>query len=156
MRKIVVILLLAVLTPVVAGCQNSSGASPQPQSQAVVNEQVTTPVRNQLIAAAAKINGNVPVTQYAGLEPGRTYYAFDPATKTYWAGAGLVPRSDSAAAAVSVQDNGSYNLFRRTVGGSWTADDVGLAGVGGTRCPIEPPATILRLWAWPTNTCHPA
>ncbi len=156
MRKIVVILLLAALTPVLAGCQNSSGASTQPQSQTAVNEKVTTPLRNQLIAAAAKINGNVPVAQYAGLEPGRTYYAFDPATKTYWAGAGLVPHSDSTAAAVSVQDNGSYNLFRRTVGGSWTAYDVGLAGVGGTRCPVEPPATILRLWAWPTNTCHPA
>ena len=154
------IILLAVLTPALAGCQtaaqNSSGTSTQPQSQTAVNEQMRTPLRNQLIAAAAKINGNVPVTQYAGLEPGRTYYAYDPATKTYWAGAGLVPRSDSTAAAVSVQDNGSYNLFRRTVGGSWTAYDVGLAGVGGTRCPIEPPATILRLWAWPTNTCHPA
>ena len=114
------VILLAVLIPALAGCQtaaqNSSGTSTQPQSQAAVNEKVTAPVRNQLIAAAAKINGNVPVTQYVGLEPGRTYYAYDPATKTYWAGAGLVPRSDSTAAAVSVQDNGSYNLFRRTAG----------------------------------------
>ncbi len=153
------IVLLAGLTPALAGCQsaeqNSSGTAPEPQPQAVLNEKVTTPVRNQLIAAAAKINGNVPVTQYAGLEPGRTYYAYDPATKTYWASAGLVPRSDSTAAAVSVQDDGSYNLFRRMPGGSWTAYDVGLAGVGGTRCPIEPPATVLRLWGWPTNSCHP-
>jgi hypothetical protein len=121
-----------------------------------VKEVVTSLVRSQLIAAAAKINGHVPVSQYAGLEPGRTYYAYDPATKTYWAGAALVPRNDSSAAAVSVQDDGSYNLFRRTLGGSWTAYDVGLAGVGATRCPIEPPATILRLWGWPGNGCDPA
>jgi len=121
-----------------------------------VKRVVTTVVRNQLIAAAAKINGNVPVSQYAGLEPGRTYYAYDPATKTYWAGAGLVPRNGSSAAAVSVQDDGSYNLFRRRLGGSWTAYDVGLADVGAARCPIEPPPTIRRLWGWPSNSCDPA
>lgn len=117
---------------------------------------MTAPVRNQLIAAAERINGHIPVSQYAGLKPGRTFYAYDPATRTYWAGAGLVPRDGSSAAAVSVQDDGSYNLFRRPAGAGWTAYDVGLAGVEGSRCPIEPPSAILRLWGWPSNSCNPA
>ncbi|TCO28100.1 hypothetical protein EV652_10682 [Kribbella steppae] len=116
---------------------------------------MTNGVRNQLIAAAAKINGNVPVSEFKGLEPQGSHYAYDPATETYWAAASLLPRDDSSAAAVSVQDNGSYNVFRRTLGGSWTAYDVGLAGVGGTGCPITLPPAVLQLWGWPSKTCGP-
>lgn len=61
----------------------------------------------------------------------------------------------SSAAAVAVQGNGSYNVFRRRPGGSWTAYDVGLAGVGGMQCPITLPPTVLQLWGWPTNTRRP-
>ncbi|MEU4605605.1 hypothetical protein AB0F43_21700 [Kribbella sp. NPDC023972] len=116
---------------------------------------MTNGVRRQLIAAAASLNGNVPVSEFKGLESGEIHYAYDPATDTYWAAASLLPRDDSSAAAVAVQDNGSYNLFRRSSGGAWTAYDVGLAGVGGTKCPTTVPPTVLRLWGWPSNSCRP-
>jgi hypothetical protein len=116
---------------------------------------MTNGVRRQLIAAAAKINGNVPVSEFEGLDPNESHYAYDPATETYWAAASLLPRDASSGAAVAVQDNGSYNVFRRGSGGSWTAYDVGLAGVGGTQCPITLPPTVLQLWGWPSNGCRP-
>jgi hypothetical protein len=116
---------------------------------------VTHRVRDQLVAAAAEVKDDVPVSGFRGLEPGQTYYAYDPATKTYWAGAALVPRQRSTAAEVSVQDNGSYDLFRRDTAGSWKAYEVGLAGVGGTPCPVEPPRTVADLWGWPKGGCHP-
>jgi hypothetical protein len=138
---------------------SGSGASAQPAKPppftSATNLAMTNGVRTHLIAAAAKINGNIPVSEFKGLEPQEIHYAYDPATETYWAAASLLPRDDSSAAAVSVQDNGSYNAFRRRPGGSWAAYDVGLAGVGGTECPITLPPTVLRLWGWSSNSCRP-
>jgi hypothetical protein len=156
-----VILLLAALTLVGFGAAihtlrltNAQPVKPSPSTSAE-NLVMTSGVETQLIAAAAKINGNVPVSEFKGLEPREVHYAYDPATGTYWAAASLLPRDDSSAAAVAVQDNGSYNVFRRRVGGTWTAYDVGLAGVGGTQCPLTVPPTVLRLWGWPSNSCRP-
>jgi hypothetical protein len=115
---------------------------------------VTDAVRAQLVAAGAALNG-VPAAEFVGLAPGRTFYAYDAASGTYWAGAQLVPGS-STQAQVSVQDDGAYVLFHRTSGGAWTAQDVGLAGVGGTPCPVAVPPAVLALWGWPAGTCRPA
>lgn len=117
---------------------------------------MTSRVAAHLIAAAARINGDVPVSQYAGIDPEGRYYAYDPGTSTYWAAGSLRPRDGSSAAAVSVQDDGSYNIFRRTRGGSWTAFDVGLVGAHGTGCPVEVPESVLHLWRWQQGTCRPA
>jgi hypothetical protein len=53
------------------------------------------------------------MTDYTGLAPGTTYYAFDPVTNTYYAAAGLVPSPHSLKAQVGAQDDGGYNLFTR-------------------------------------------
>jgi hypothetical protein len=121
----------------------------------VRNLVVTDDVRASLVAAGAKVKGNLPVSAFRGLEKGRTYYAFDSATGTFWAGAALVPSPRSAAAQTSVQDNGSYDLFVRSRGGTWRAYEAGLAGVAGTRCPIQVPAAVLRAWRWPPRGCRP-
>ena len=114
---------------------------------------VTDTVRSQLLQAGAKLN-NLPASAYTGLRPGRTYYAYDPATATYWAGAQLVPSSSSLAAQVSVQDDGAYDIFTSTTGGAWTASLDGLGGIGGTSCtPI--PASVLAVWHWSPGTCRP-
>jgi len=116
---------------------------------------VTVAVRSQLVAAGAALN-SLPPSAYTGLVPGETYYAYDAATKTYWAGGGLVPSSSSTQAQVSVQDDGAYLLFERTDAGSWKASDVGLAGTaGGTACTVTVPPAILQLWNWAPGSCRP-
>jgi hypothetical protein len=66
-----------------------------------------------------------------------------------------VPSSSSTPAQVSVQDDGSYLIFTEPSGGSWSGQNVGLAGIGGTPCPVSVPAAILTLWGWPSGTCRP-
>jgi hypothetical protein len=116
---------------------------------------VTSDVRSQLMQAGAALSG-LPASAYTGLASGQTYYAYDPATATYWAGAGLLPSPSSPRAQVSAQDDGSYLLFHRPAGGAWTAQDVGLAGIGGTRCPTSVPASVLAVWNWGAHSCRPA
>jgi len=72
---------------------------------------VTAEIKSQLLQAGAALN-SLPASAFTGLMSGLTYYAYDSATATYWAGAKLVPSSSSLRAQVSVQDNGSYVLFR--------------------------------------------
>jgi len=117
---------------------------------------VTSAIRAGLLAAAAQYK-HVPVDDYSVLAETGAYYAYDPATRTYWAGAGLVPKPGSVAGAVSVQDNGSYDVFRRSEDGPWHVHDVGLAGTSGSvgPCPVTIPADVLRAWSWPAGACHP-
>jgi hypothetical protein len=115
---------------------------------------VTDQVRAQLVATGAALNG-IPASEYTGLRPGETYYGYDPATKTYWAGAGLVPSPSSMRAQVAAQDDGAYVLFERPDAGTWKAYDVGLAGMAGSPCPVAVPAGILRLWGWHPGSCQP-
>lgn len=118
------------------------------------NLTVTNADRAQLVQAAAALN-NVPAADFVGLVPGDTYYAYDGPSATYWAGAKLDPGS-SQPAQVSTQDDGAYILFHRPAGASWIAQDVGLAGVEGEKCPVVVPAAILTLWNWAPGTCRPA
>lgn len=124
-------------------------------SSTAQNLLVTTALRAELLAAGAASH-NLPVSAYTGLVPGRTYYAYDPATATYWAGAALVPSRSSVPAQVSVQDDGSYLLFSRTAGSSWQVESVGMTGIAGAKCPVAVPATVLAVWGWAPGTCRPA
>jgi|SRR5450631_4682917 len=130
----------------------TSSTSTGPTAQ---NLHVTTALRAQLVQAAAATH-NLPASAYTGLAPGRTFYAYDPTTATYWAGAALVPSSASVPAQVSVQDDGSYLLFRRSSGGSWQVESVGMTGIQGAKCPITVPASVLAMWGWAQGTCRPS
>lgn len=114
---------------------------------------VTDDVRTQLLQAGAAEH-NLPVTDYTGLAPGLTYYALDPATATYWAGAKLIPSSSSVQAQVSAQGNGAYDIFMRPANGPWKAEEDGLGGIGGTPC-VGIPASVLAAWRWAPGTCRP-
>jgi|SRR5271166_517125 len=118
------------------------------------NLTVTSSLRAQLLAVAAAMN-NVPVSGYTGLAPTETYYAYDPATSTYWAGAALVPSSSSTPAQVSVQDDGSYVVFSRSAAGAWAGHPVGATGEPGSTCPVAIPPAVVALWGWPAGTCKP-
>jgi len=128
-----------------------SAAPPAPSPQ---NLLVDDALRAQLVAAGAKLNGLAP-SDYNGLVHGLTYYAYDPVTLTYWAGARLDPLSYQAQ--VASQDDGAYLLFSRPKNGSWTAIPVGMAGgPEGGPCPTALPAAVVKVWGWPPGTCHPS
>lgn len=117
---------------------------------------MTNQVRSELVAAGAALN-SLPPSDYTGLAPGETYYAYDASTGTYWAGAALIPSPSSTPAQVSAQDDGAYLLFDRPADGPWKAFAVGLAGTpDGSTCPIAVPAGILQLWNWPPGSCRPS
>ena len=119
---------------------------------------VTDAIRAQLVAAGAR-EKHLKASDFLGLEKGFTYYAFDPATNTYWAGAALKPSPSSLAAQVSTQDDGSYTLFHRSSSGTWSAMDSAMAAPNGPAdakpCTLTPPADVLAVWGWPAHSCHP-
>jgi hypothetical protein len=133
----------------------SASPSPSPSATGAENLALTNPVRAQLVAAAARLNG-LPASAYLGLVHGESYYGFDPATNTYWAGGALDPSPSSQQAQVSVQDDGGYYIFQEPAGGSWTASAEGLAGIDGSTCSVHIPPALVALWQWPAGACHPA
>ncbi|MGO9335038.1 MAG: hypothetical protein ACLQCU_13505 [Acidimicrobiales bacterium] len=135
-------------------CSSTTSTTTTTTTPPARNLAVTSAVRTQLIKAGAALN-SLPASDYTGLAPGLTYYAYDPATKTYWAGAALVASRSSQRAEVSVQDDGSYVLFKRPASGAWKAADVGMTGIGGSKCKTAVPASVLKLWHWAAGTCRP-
>jgi outer membrane murein-binding lipoprotein Lpp len=131
----------------------SSSAATTPAT--AQNLPVTNDIRSQLVQAGAALN-SLPASDYTGLAPGTTYYAYDPVTATYWAAGALAPSPSSEQAQVSAQDDGSYLLFSRPAGAAWTAHNDGLTARPGSSCPVAVPASILALWNWPSGTCQPA
>jgi hypothetical protein len=116
---------------------------------------VTPAVRRSLLDAAAAYH-QLPASDYVRLRAGITYYAFDPARRTYYAAAGLVPSSSSLPAQVGTQDDGAYNLFTKLEGSStWTVYDDGLGAAQDSTCPIEIPAAVLAAWNWQAGSCYP-
>ncbi len=136
-----------------AGLPASASASASPTG--AENLALTDSVRGQLVAAAARLNG-LPASAYLGLVKGESYYGFDPATSTYWAGGALDPSPSSERAQVSVQDDGGYYVFEEPAGGSWTASSEGMAGIEGAKCSVHIPPALVALWHWPAGACHPA
>jgi hypothetical protein len=143
------------------GSSTTSASAPSttsaPSSKAA-NVAVTDQVRSELVSAAAALQ-QIPVAQFSGLAPGLTYYGLDKTTATYWAGARLVPAptadgSNPSQAQVSTQDEGSYYVFQKPSGGTWTAYAAGNTGPG-TVCPVTVPPAVLQVWGWPAGSCRP-
>jgi hypothetical protein len=118
-----------------------------------VNLPLTDDVRAQLVQAGAVLTAQ-PAAQYTGLEPGKTYYAYDPDDDTYWAAAAL-SGAKTFQAGVMLQDANSYMIFRKTSGGTWVGfrDGYGPIATGDEPCPLPP--SIRDVWQWPTGKCYP-
>jgi hypothetical protein len=129
-------------------------AASQGATSAAKNLVVNTSVRAQLLAAGAALH-QLPVADYTGLVPKETYYAYDPATNTYWAGAGLVASKKSTKAQIGDQDDGAYLVFDRPAAGTWRAHDAGIPGDNHFTCSIVVPAGVLTVWHWTPGNCHP-
>jgi len=148
-----------------AAC-GSPSATPTTQTSATVatttttnlatqNLSVTPAVIKSLLQAGAAYH-QLPTSDYTGLDPGTTYYAFDPATKTFYAAAGLAPSPHSLKAQIGAQDDGGYNLFTRVArANNWTAYNDGLGAAQGSICPLSIPASVLAVWHWKAKSCYP-
>ena len=163
------LLFLAGATLALAACGTmSSGGSSAPSTSttpattmprttaaaSAKNLVVDNTVRAQLLAAGAALH-KLPTTDYTGLVPKETYYAYNPATNTYWAGAGLVASKKSMQAQIGDQDDGAYLVFDRPATGTWRAHDAGIPGDSHFTCSIVVPAGVLTVWHWTAGTCHP-
>jgi hypothetical protein len=148
LKKLATVALLAS-----ASVAATLGLAATAHADAPVNLGVNDAIRAELVQVGAELHG-VPTSEYVGLVPGITYYTYDPDTMTYWAGAHLMPSATSERAQVSVQDAGSYTLFKKIKGGLWTAFNDGLGRAGGG-CPQALPASILTMWGWDPQYCRP-
>jgi hypothetical protein len=155
-------LAVAVGGLLLAACGSSNSAAPPTTSTTTTvattgaqNLTVTPAVRTALLAAGAATHG-LPVADFTGLVKGTTFYAYDSATGTYWAGAALTPIAGTSAAAqaaqVSVQDDGGYVLYTMPAGGSWTGYNDGLGEVPGSHCAIVTPTAVRKVWSWSLTT----
>jgi hypothetical protein len=111
---------------------------------------VSPDVREELTAAFADYKGISP-SDVAGIRPGSAYYAYDPATGTYWALADFLPsRTAPSNVLVGFQDGASIGLFTRFADGSW---QVQLGGEPDVCAEVAffPPA-VLSTWSLPADT----
>jgi hypothetical protein len=123
--------------------------------RATQNLSVTTSVINGLLDAGARYH-QLPDRDFTGLAPGTAYYAFDPATNTFYAGASLVASPKSLQAQIGDQDDGSYNLFVRVATAkNWTVYNDGLGAAQDSTCPLAIPPSVLAVWNWRAKSCYP-
>jgi hypothetical protein len=120
-----------------------------------VNLPVTDEVRAELVQAGAVLTGR-PASEFTGLRPGKTYYAYDQNTDAYWAAAALVASPTAFQAGVNLQDQNSYMLFRKADGGTWIPYADGYGGMRGQSCPVQIPPAVLSVWQWAPGTCYPS
>lgn len=137
-------------TPPTSSGTTTSGGS----ASSATNLVATATVKSQLLAAGAKMH-HLPVSDYSGLVKGITYYAYDPSTKTHWAGAGLIAKPGATQAQVGDQDDGAYLVYKQPTGAAWHAYPAGIPGSTQFTCMVTPPAAVDALWGWPAGTCHP-
>jgi hypothetical protein len=138
-------------TPATSTGSTTTQSTPPAKTRNLV---ISTAVRAQLVAAGAAVHSLKP-SDYTGLVPGETYYAYDPANGTYWAGAGLVASPKSLRAQVGDQDDGAYMMFERHGTGPWRVWEAGIPGDPQYNCAVKVPESVLKVWNWPAGTCHP-
>jgi hypothetical protein len=127
----------------------ASGSAPAGPG-GVCNLAVNRDVRNELTAAYTDYRGISP-SDVAGTILGSVYYAYDPATYTYWAQANFLPSSTaSSKVLVGFQDGASIGFFTRIGNGRWQVQ-LGGAPVVCTEVRFFPQA-VLVAWSLPADT----
>ena len=112
---------------------------------------VTPALRTALRGAYVAARPGVRLSEVAGPRHGTLYYAFDPATRTYWAIAWFDPSSHAREqAAAKFQFGLGGGVFKRTASGQWHATVHLRANLP---CPDEVPAAVLRAWHIQAGSC---
>lgn len=128
-------------TPIVSSTPTGSGG--------ISNLVVTGATRSELTAAYAAYKG-ILLSYVAGTRPNSVYYAFDPATDTYWAMA-TFEASTTAPLNVTVnfQDGGDIGFFTKVGSGTW---QVQLGGEPAECTELRfYPQAVLTAWSLPTS-----
>jgi hypothetical protein len=130
-------------TPTVASSSAPTGPG------GVRNLVVSSAVRSELTTAFVAYKG-ISASDVAGTDPGSVYYAYDPATDTYWALAHFaVSGAASQSVQVSFQDGGADAMYMKVGAGSWQVDLAGEAPVCGYLRFF--PQAVLMAWSQPTT-----
>ena len=155
-KALIVLVLLGGSLLLTACGSGPKTASTSTTTTGVTQNLALTPAVRKILLDAAAAYHQLPASDYVGLRPGAIYYAFDPATNSYYAAAGLNASPHSVQAQVGTQDDGAYNLFLRAASTkTWTVYDNGLGGVQGTKCPLTIPRAVLKVWNWKAKSCFP-
>jgi hypothetical protein len=126
----------------------ASGSAPAGPG-GVRNLAVSRGVRSELTAAYVDYRG-ISLSDVAGTRPWRVYYAYDPATGTYWAEAYFAPSSRASfQVSVGFQDGASIGLFTRAGNGSWQVQ-LGEEPLVCAEARFFPRA-VLKAWSRPTD-----
>jgi len=128
-----------------------SAAAPSPTPSGIQNLVISTAEKSDLASAFVALKGiSLSDLSGGGPTPGSTYYAYDPATNTYWALASFEPSSAaSQSVLVGFQDGGSMGMFRKTGAGSWQVE---LGGIPAWCAESQFfPLPVLAAWSMPTT-----
>jgi hypothetical protein len=105
-----------------AAAQTAAAPSATPSSTGgIQNLVISAAEKSQLTAAFVALKG-ISLSDVAGAGPtqGSVYYAYDPATDTYWALAQFATSSTASFnVQVNFQDGGSIGMFRKAGAGAW-------------------------------------
>lgn len=131
----------AVSAPTAASATTPSATA---SSGAVQNLVATAAVKSELLAVFAASH-NIPVSDVLGTAPGSVYYAYDPATQTYYAKATYEPKtSDPLSVTVGFQDGGQGGYFKKSGSAPWQVESMGQPAV----CTALRffPSAVLAVW----------
>jgi hypothetical protein len=139
------------VTRTASGPASSATAKPSASAtgDAIQNLVLSTAVRSELGAEFAAV-ADIPPSYVLGAKPGSIYYAYEPATDTYWA---MATFEESATALkndpAGFQDGGNVGLFWRVGTGAWHG---GLGGIPLTCAELRFfPKGVLAAWSLPTS-----
>jgi hypothetical protein len=130
--------------------EGTPGATPAAPG-GIRNLAISSAERSELTQAFMAHKGiSLSDVQGAGPLPGSVYYAYDPATGTYWALAAFDPSSTaSSKVSVDFQDGGGTGMFRMASGGSWQVQNSGVPSTCSEL--LFFPKAVLQTWRMPTS-----
>lgn len=126
-----------------AGTPSASPSGPG----GIRNLRISSTGRSDLTAAFVAYK-RIPPSDVRGPLRGSVYYAYDPATGTYWALARFAPASTSLNVQVSFQDGGAVAMYRKAGAGPWQVQTAGVPFVCGYLRFF--PQAVLTAWSMPT------
>lgn len=129
----------------------SSIASTRADGSVADSLPATPSLRAALRGAYVAARPGVRLSEVEGPRHGTLYYAFDTATRTYWAIAWFDPSSHAREqTAAKFQFGMGAAVFKRTASGEWHATVHVRANLP---CPGEVPAAVLRAWHMKAGGC---
>ena len=124
-------------------------------AESPVNLPLTDHVRSELVQSGAVLTGR-SASEFTGLRPGKSYYAYAPDQDMYYAAAALTG-AKTEEAAINLQDQNSYMMFRKggDPGATWVPEATGFGPTSAGQAPCPIPQSVRDVWQWPAGKCYP-